>query len=109
MAHSVDLVAVLESRRRLAALAAEHPELCGPRGADNVDEWEATLTEDERMATQQTAIRLDKELLDRVDEHAKRMTLMMVGVNFTRADAIRALLIKALESEEQKKPARRAR
>lgn len=101
----VDLVAVVASRERLKALAVAHPELCGDLGAANVDEWEDLLKEDEEhMAkTEQVAIRMEEELLARIDAHVGVMGEQMPGASFTRADAIRALLLKGLGANEPTK------
>lgn len=100
----VDLAAVRGARERLRALAVEHPELCGP---GDVDAWAAILMEDEAnmSKTEQVAIRMEPELLERIDAHVEHMKSAMPGVNLSRADAIRALLLKAL-GDEPKKPRR---
>lgn len=105
MTKPVDLAAVRASRARLRALAAAHPELCGEPGADNVSGWTQTLTEDEeRMAkSEQLAIRMDEDLVARIDAHMEQMQALMPGVKMTRADAIRALILKALGPEEKPK------
>ena len=46
----VDLVAVRDARAELARLATVHPELCGERGAGNVEGWILTLKGDEMQA-----------------------------------------------------------
>jgi hypothetical protein len=103
----VDLVAVVASRERLKALTEAHPELCGPRGAANVDGWEDLLKEDEEhMAkTEQVAIRMEEELLARIDAHVGVMGEQMPGASFTRADAMRALILKGLGASEPAKGA----
>jgi hypothetical protein len=50
--------------------------------------------------TEQTALRLSPELLARIDGFLSRMREQTPGVGFTRADAIRVLLTKALDAEE---------
>jgi len=59
--------------------------------------------------TKQTAIRLDEELLARIDRHAKRLS--QPGLPVTRTSAVRVLLIRALDAveAEQKAPAARKR
>lgn len=47
------------------------------------------------------AFRLDAELLERLQAHAERMSKAMPGVEFSRTDAVRALLLKALDAEER--------
>jgi hypothetical protein len=48
---------------------------------------------------QLVAFRLSLELLERVDAYAAKMTEQVPGVTFTRTDAVRALLSKALTEE----------
>jgi hypothetical protein len=45
----VDEVALAVARRRLDALVAQHPELVGPTGSDNVNAWVETLEHRERI------------------------------------------------------------
>jgi metal-responsive CopG/Arc/MetJ family transcriptional regulator len=52
--------------------------------------------------TTQVAVRLPDRLLARVDRHAKRLAKQERGVQFTRTDAIRDLLTRALEVVEEK-------
>ncbi len=52
--------------------------------------------------TRQIAIRLPVMLLDRLQQHVARMRRDNPGVNVTRADAIRALLIGALDRAEER-------
>ena len=98
--NAVDLAAVRASRERLRALAAAHPELCGERGTDNVDGWEQTLMEAETMASQQMGMRLSEELVERLDQHVERMKAAQPGMEVTRSDAIRVLLLVALDAVE---------
>jgi hypothetical protein len=102
----VDEVAVAASLRRLDALVAKHPELVGPTGPDNVNDWIETLETDEegsQMAkepTTQVAFRLPDSLLARLDRHVERMTNEHPGLDFNRADAVRSLLTRALDEIE---------
>lgn len=48
--------------------------------------------------TTQVAFRLADRLLARVDRHAKRMSKENRGVEYTRVDAVRDLLARALDS-----------
>lgn len=98
---TVDLVAVRAARARLDALVRDHPELRGPRGADNIDGWMKTLEEDEQMAdTEQVAFRLPKDLVKRLDDFVARMSAAQPGMNVTRTDAVRVLLVRALDADE---------
>jgi len=46
------------------------------------------------------AVRLTDRLIGRVERHAKRLAKVDRGVKFTRSDAIRDLLISALDRIE---------
>jgi hypothetical protein len=85
---------------------AQHPELVGPTGLDNVNDWIETLETDEKgsqMAkepTTQVAFRLPDSLLTRLDRHVERMGKEHPGLDFSRADAMRSLLTRALDQIE---------
>lgn len=104
---TVDLKAVRASRTRLRALAEKHPELAGTTGKRNREDWERTL---ESMATtnrtndEQIVVRLPGSLVAWVDAHADRMKESVPGAKFSRADAVRSLLLAALEKSGTKKP-----
>ena len=53
-----------------------------------------------RDRTRQLAIRLPTSLVDRLDAHAERMRAQARGVRVTRADALRSLLLAALDTVE---------
>ncbi len=105
----IDEVAVAGALRRLDAVIAAHPELLGPSGPDNVSDWIDTIETDERghapMAkekdpTTQVAFRLPEHLIARLDRHAERMSKEHPGLEFSRADAVRTLLTRALDEVE---------
>jgi hypothetical protein len=102
----VDEVALAAARRRLDATIAKYPELVGPTGPDNVDAWIETLEaleEGSEMAkepTTQVAFRLPDSLIARLDRHVERMSKENPGLDFTRADAVRSLLTRALDQIE---------
>jgi len=50
--------------------------------------------------TVQVAFRLDEELVKRLDKYAKQMEREMPGFKVSRADAVRLLLIRALDKIE---------
>ena len=52
--------------------------------------------------TIQVAFRLEPSLVARLDRHAKRMAERTPGLSYTRVDAVKALLTKALAEEEGK-------
>jgi len=56
--------------------------------------------------TTQVAFRLADRMLARLDRHAKRLGKEHAGIKFTRADAVRDLLTRALDDVEQRKSAR---
>ena len=50
--------------------------------------------------TEQVAVRLPESLLKRVDRHVVRLREQTpLGISVTRADAVRALLIQALDAD----------
>ena len=49
----------------------------------------------------QTYVRLDDELLARIDRYAERLAAQQPGFRPTRSDAIRILLHKGLDAEEE--------
>ena len=53
-------------------------------------------------ATAAVAFRLAADLIERVDAHARRMEAAQPGLAFSRSDAVRVLLNKALDLEESK-------
>lgn len=53
-----------------------------------------------KETTTQVAFRLPDGLLKRLDRHVERMTAENPGLEFTRADAVRSLLTRALDAVE---------
>ncbi len=53
----------------------------------------------------QVAFRLPDRLVARIDRHAKRLARDQRGVQFTRTDALRDLLTRALEEVEREEEA----
>jgi hypothetical protein len=94
------------ARRRLDAIIAKHPELVGPTGPDNVSDWIEALKSIEEGAdmakepTTQVAFRLPNSLIARLDRHVERMSKEHPGLDFSRADAVRSLLTRALDEIE---------
>ena len=66
--------------------------------------WLTTLTtiEEETMSneTTQCAFRLPNDLVKRLDAYAERMSAEQPVMVFTRADAVRMLLTRALEADK---------
>ena len=52
--------------------------------------------------TTQIAVRLTDRLLARIDRHAKRLGKEQRGVQFNRTDAVKDLLVRALDAVENK-------
>jgi len=50
--------------------------------------------------TVQVAFRLPARLLERLDRHAERLSKLHPGLEFTRVDAVRTLLTRALDEIE---------
>ncbi|HEX7837724.1 MAG TPA: ribbon-helix-helix domain-containing protein [Kofleriaceae bacterium] len=102
----IDEVAAAAALRRLDALIAKHPELVGPTGPDNVSAWMETLksieegTDMAKEPTTQVAFRLPDSLIARLDRHVERMGKEHPGLDFSRADAVRSLLTRALDEIE---------
>lgn len=104
---TVDLAAVRASRLRLAEIAREHPELTGPSSPENAAGWAAELAELENNAMVrpkshgepllQVAVRLPESVIERIDAYVEKRRASLPGVQLTRADAIRFLLLRALE------------
>lgn len=112
----VDEVALAAAQRRLDAIIAKHPELVGPTGPDNVSDWIETLksieegTDMAKEPTTQVAFRLPDSLIARLDRHVERMSKEHPGLDFTRADAVRSLLTRALDHiEGSNAPTKRGR
>lgn len=107
---TINLGAVSVARTTLDTLVREHPELRGPRDPDNEARWLTTLRkiEEDAMSTETTqcAFRLQNDLVKRLDAYAERMTDAQPGMTFTRADAVRMLLTRALDDEPKAKSGR---
>lgn len=52
--------------------------------------------------TTQIAVRLTDRLLARIDRHAKRLGKEQRGVQYNRTDAVRDLLVRALDAVESR-------
>ncbi len=112
----IDWATVRASRKRLAQLAREHPELTGPKGPENVAAWEDVLRADEearkmvpnhpRTMTEHTAIRLSGDLLTRVDPYRDRIEKES-GFRPGRADVFRKALQAFLDEHAGKAGKRR--
>ncbi len=53
-----------------------------------------------KETTVQTAFRLPESLLKRLDRHVERMNAETRGLTYSRADAVRSLLTRALDTVE---------
>jgi hypothetical protein len=58
--------------------------------------------------TKQVAFRLPESLVKRLDDYAEELAHAQPGLTFTRADAVRVLLVRALDATTTT-PKRRAR
>jgi hypothetical protein len=111
----LDELAIAAASRRLDALASKHPELVdGEAGTeDNRAAWVEILAADEKGQTPMTpkasergvqlAFRVPAELVERLDAHAERLSREHPGLEFTRTDAVRTLLTRALDEIEGEK------
>jgi predicted transcriptional regulator len=52
------------------------------------------------MPTTQVAFRLDDDVVKRIDEYAKRLASKTPGIEYSRSDAARALLVRGLDAAE---------
>lgn len=52
------------------------------------------------MSQVQVPVRFSDDILKRVDKHIDRMSKNEPGLKFTRADAVRTLVVRALEAVE---------
>jgi len=98
----VDVARVAAALDQLDALAVEHPEAFQGRDAaawTTILEGAQTMTPEQ---TYQTAVRLPVSILERVDAYTERMHREIPGAKFTRTDAIRMLLVQALEAQDAK-------
>jgi hypothetical protein len=99
----IDEVAAAAALRRLDATIAKYAELVGSTGPGNVNAWIETLesikegTDMANDPTTQVAFRLPDSLIARLDRHVERMTKEHPGLDFSRADAVRSLLTRALD------------
>lgn len=53
------------------------------------------------MAQTQVPVRLPDDILKRLDKHVERMQVAEPGLKFTRADAVRTLVVRGLEVVEK--------
>ncbi len=103
---------ILEKQEKKAGRGAdewedilEKQEKKAGRGAD---EWEDILKKQEKKAeTMQTAFRLPKDLLERLDRHVDRVNADTPGLDLNRTDVVRMLLTKGLDEAEREAGRRR--
>ena len=106
MGKRIDLEAVRDARRRLDAIAAEHPELLGESSAE---EWVEALEEVEQMTkTIQVGVRFPPEVVELIDRFADETTAELrenlPGLEVNRAGAIRILVEQALRDRGYEVP-----
>jgi len=95
----VDLATVRTARSNLTKLAKEHPELLGPGGPDNRAGWREALDEDAMANTTQYTFRLPDDLIARLDAYAAKQS-SATGFDLSRADVVKQLLTRALDSAD---------
>jgi hypothetical protein len=98
----IDLARVRAALAKLDKLEAEHPEAFGGRNAAG---WIEVIKTDEGariMAeeTMQTAVRIPVTLVAQVDAFAEAWKATNPGVQLTRSDAIRLLIVRGLEASK---------
>jgi hypothetical protein len=69
-------------------------------GGGDLDHSTATTAAMAKEPTTQVAFRLPDSLITRLDRHVERMTKEHPGLDFSRADAVRSLLTRALDQIE---------
>jgi len=102
MEQVVDMVAVREIRTRLDEIAAEHPEAFQGR---SINGWRGILEQlesDDMAKKTKLMLRLDQEMIDRLDDHVERLRRLHPGLDVTRSSAIRNMLHSGLERAEGK-------
>jgi len=85
------------------ALTADHDdEVCTLPHGRSLLEFEpfSERTDMAKEPTTQVAFRLPDSLIARLDRHVERMTKEHPGLDFSRADAVRSLLTRALDEIE---------
>lgn len=97
----IDLEAVARSRRRLAALAEQHPEAFEGRSAS---EWTDILEEVDMAPSKKLMLRLHDDLLERLDVYVAKLQAEHPGLGVTRSSAIRQLLVEGLDRAGIEKP-----
>lgn len=104
---AIDLAAVRRSRARLDSIARAHPEIVQDPDPKNREAWEITLAEMERSMgrppgpepTETLALRLGESLVDALNRYRDKLSADMPGLDVSRNDAMRRLLVIGLEKE----------
>lgn len=103
-ARPVDELRAARALRRLDAIEHEHPEAFRDF---NADEWLSVLEDEMKQvkapatrtkATHPVAVRLDAEMLKRLDAFRAELELERPGASVSRGDAIRVLLHRGLDA-----------
>jgi hypothetical protein len=97
MTDTVNLTAVAHAREALEAIARAHPDLTTDAAHARTARWlhsleAAPMTDD----SVQLGVRIPRALLTALDREVSRMKAAVPGVEFTRSDAVRAVLTRAL-------------
>lgn len=107
----VDEIAMAAASARLDQLRARHPELIGAHGGQNINDWikiietnekgsHVAKTPSDRSENEQLAFRFPKDLIARIDRYVTRLESEHPGLEFSRSDAVRTLLTRALDEIE---------
>lgn len=105
---AIELEQVRHARVNLAAIAGAHPELTGPPSPENEAGWLEDLENimgrppAHGEKTVQVAFRLPESMVERIDAYVDKQRQGLPGVSFSRADAVRYLLTRALDLAEGK-------
>jgi hypothetical protein len=99
---SIDRQRIRVALEKLDALIIAHPELREGPSRARLGQW---LEDEQRMAQAKRPgvfIRMDTDLLERIDAYVDRMARDQPGTLPTRSDAIRVLIYKGLDATSQR-------
>jgi hypothetical protein len=91
---------VRDALQRLDALVQTHPELTAPDTQARLDAWVQEKAMSESKGAKSILVRMPKDLIEALDRYAERKKAEQPGTTFSRSDAIRVLLYKAIAAEE---------
>jgi hypothetical protein len=104
MKRVVDKARAARALANLDALEKSFPHLVDKTksGPHNTKDWEHIMAREKIGPA--APLRLTEEILERVETYAERMRKENPGVNYTRSDALRRLILVGLDVVEAEKP-----